>query len=46
VPLHGSGPPLVRGDHRHQALAAFVCGDRSVRGKGYLTLDPVLYTDV
>src|SRR5215468_4665908 len=28
------------------ALAAFVCGDRSVRDKGYLTLDPLHYTDV
>src|SRR5262245_38736576 len=28
------------------ALAAFVCGDRSVRDKGYLTLDPLHYTDL
>src|SRR5262249_60541766 len=28
------------------ALAAFVCGDRSVRQKGYLTLDPLHYTDL
>src|ERR1700741_2320636 len=28
------------------ALAAFLCGDRSVRDKGYLTLDPLRYTDL
>ncbi len=28
------------------AIVAYHCGDRSVREKGYLTLDPLRYTDV
>ena len=28
------------------AIVAYHCGDRSVREKGYLTLDPLRYTDL
>ena len=28
------------------AIVAYHCGDRTVRDKGYLTLDPLRYTDL